>query len=224
MLVVRLLPLLFVAGCSLASYPTAPVPAARQLSVLLVLDGGLATAAVRDTFKITANIIQNELHVRLHEPDFLYLPSGSRAEDWGAAFENLHSTINRLQQQKYDLIYVLLNTRGNFGPLLAANKQGYAETVGSVGLQKNNLAYGAASGNVIYDARVMLHEIGHLLGAEHSLTGLMVADSTLIRLATGFSKDSKREIQYSLEHRQPFRSPTITGRAPFRLDTGAALR
>lgn len=57
------------------------------------------------------------------------------------------------------------------------------------------------------DTQVMLHEIGHLLGAEHTLRGTMVFDYYAIALSTGYSEGSLRQIrEYLSTSSQPFRS------------------
>ena len=45
------------------------------------------------------------------------------------------------------------------------------------------------------DTQVMLHEIGHLLGASHTLTGTMVFDYHAMSLSTGYSEFTLREIR-----------------------------
>jgi hypothetical protein len=79
-------------------------------------------------------------------------------------------------------------------PIAKYPVHGYAEGVGVVGRVANAIAYGTVSGDLKRDVVVVLHELAHLLGAEHSNKGIMTTERPDYRRGFSFSDRSLREM------------------------------
>ncbi len=77
--------------------------------------------------------------------------------------------------EEYDIIHLFLPMK-SVVPASSENALGYAEGIGVAGRIPDAFSYTRLTGDLDTDTWSMLHEFGHLLGAEHASTGIMRDD------------------------------------------------
>ena len=208
---------IIVAGCALPGASSVPFTSntTHNVTVTLAADRSFDSNYLRTLIENANAFTGSELGVRLVVVSEASLVDSVPAEvisSPSALPYQLRKIVQTQNGSEADILFVALPHNGAIGSALD-RFQGVAEMVGGVGTRKNNLAIGFLSGVADDDTRVVLHEIGHLLGANHAMTGFMVPDTVLISFATGYSSRSRDEIYAALNHRQaPFQShaPTFT--------------
>jgi hypothetical protein len=152
-------------------------------------------ADARAAMELALNNIEKELGVRIRIAEQQEISESDLETE---SFEALRARILAHRSAGADLLYVCL-PGGSAAPLLGFGYQGYAEGVGLVGRRKDGLILSRMSSSQVVNNRVMMHELGHMLGAGHAWSGLMIFDSTLIQLASGYSAASVGEIRRALQ-------------------------
>ena len=211
-------------GCSLVPSSTSPLVEAespRAVTVAIVHVPEVAEPYVREILDQTSRFTSSELGVTLISTAIQPLParclaamnpSANSPGTPAISMAALRPPCLPLHQSTADIILIALNSDETYATLLDASYQGLAQAVGGVGRRKGNVAALRLTGYSDFDTRVLLHEVGHLLGAEHAARGFMIDDALLINLAVGFSEQSRFEIRAALANRtRPFQSPARGG-------------
>ena len=194
-------------GCSAAAnlpFSAPQVPAApARLSVLFVETAGIDIEKFRPSREAAIQELTLTFNIEVASQtlglDLASLMQPIKRHD----FADLRQLIRAKARQDYDIIFITIDQRT--APPLGYT--GYAEGIGLALARRNSLAYGVLGSSLLQNKRIILHELGHLLGAAHSFSGYILFDSSLIRLADGFGVKSFNEIQRHIISRRPFRSP-----------------
>jgi len=175
----------------------------RLVTVTLASDSSFDSRYLQDITRNVNSYTTTELGVRLavqENTTFADLVPDGVSDEPNSMPSRLRQLVSSHTRHDPDILFLALRQNGAIGTRLSTYK-GIADMVGGVGTRKNNLAIGFFSGSKDEDTRVMLHEIGHLLGAQHSMTGFMVPNTLLLEFATGYSKSSRAEIFAALTRR-----------------------
>lgn len=189
-------------GCSLSPPTLSTNSRPAELSLLFVGVKDMPSARLSRAASGAMHHLSRQfnLHITWHQIELDYEPGKAHSAE--TAVSEARRKLEPHLDASYDGIFVALPNKADF----FGKYFGYAEGVGAIYGRRNSIAYGVLGEDEKFNQKVMLHELGHLLGADHSLTGLMTYDSTLIRLATGYSPASVAEIQERLRSRRPFSS------------------
>ncbi len=187
-------------ACLLLIFHAAVVFADEQISreprgyrALLVFLQGVDVSAAKNAFQLAQQQLERQTGERLSiaHDIFLNIPEfqGTPMRRIALLKHFLRSELKR----GYDLVYVTLPAELERHPdqkyLL-----GFSEAIGSLGRFSNVMAYSIVSGDQLYDSKLILHELAHLLGATHSQTGLMQGDFNVNILNAELSQESLCQI------------------------------
>ncbi|MDC0358238.1 hypothetical protein OAO01_05420, partial [Oligoflexia bacterium] len=162
-------------------------------SVLVVFGNGVDKKEGLKAFHYAADNLKLLLNIDLKLANQLTITREARG---AAPLELMHrwkKVINTVARYDYSIVLLLLPPEA-LSNTSTQTVRGYSENMGIVGKTPNAFAYSVVSGGSIGTGRVIMHEIGHLLGARHSDRGLMRASNAFLNFETGFSAESVRQI------------------------------
>lgn len=180
---------------------------AQSFSVLLVYGNGAKRAQGQRVFAKVRDKLKEQTNIELLQWDSISLSKhvyrndvGSFISTWKEGLENYGT---------YDIVYLFLPESAQI-PYHHDSAAGFAQGVGLTGKVPNAIAMSILSGDSDRDQWAMMHEIGHLLGAEHSSRGVMRRDSEPEHLE--YSIDSLAALA---GHSKALAAQRERGRSPF---------
>jgi hypothetical protein len=181
-------------GCSTGKpSPEGAHPTIKR-RVLTIYGNGVDRRYSQSAFRVARQRLEQESGVKLAVWDSIHMTHkkkgnpapGKYLDGWKEFIET------RVDTSKYDITFLFLPPNDAL-KFKGQKVSGFSEGIGIVGKTPGALAYTVVSGVKNFDAYVMLHELGHLLGGRHEDGGVMAAQAN--SLATGFTRGTVKIIR-----------------------------
>lgn len=170
----------------------------KTFNVRLICGGGVDCDRAQEVFRSASNYIDNAVNAKFQIVDRVIVDHDMIGRSVVERMLKWQIFILDLHKETVDVNYIVLDAYPRLVDYVDFSSEqvlGMVQDIGIAGKVKNSVAFSKLVGSDTFSARIVIHELGHLLGARHGDKGIMFPSMDVAQYSEGYSLESIYQIQ-----------------------------